>query len=35
MTKAGFYALGFVLLLGVLILGAAFITWDAVRAVRA
>jgi hypothetical protein len=31
MEKAGRYALGFVLLAGVLMMGAAFITWDAVH----
>jgi hypothetical protein len=31
MEKASLYALGFVLLFGVLLVGAGFITWDAVH----
>jgi hypothetical protein len=30
MRKAGLYALGFTILIGVLILGAGFVLWDAV-----
>jgi hypothetical protein len=31
MAKAGPYALGFVILLGVLIIGAGFVIWDLVH----
>jgi hypothetical protein len=33
MAKAGLYALGFVMLFGVLIIGAGFVLWDAVHPV--
>jgi hypothetical protein len=31
MAKSGLYALGFVILLGVLIIGAGFVIWDLVH----
>jgi hypothetical protein len=31
MAKAGLYALGFVLLCGVLLIGAGFVSWDLVH----
>jgi hypothetical protein len=31
MATAGFYALGFVLLCGVLLIGAGFVSWDLVH----
>jgi hypothetical protein len=31
MAKAGLYTLGFVILIGVLLIGAGFVIWDAVH----